>query len=54
MLRDAKTTSIAERKHRPPLGSDTVSATKAVGMEQCLILTRQNGNAEETYMRTPQ
>jgi hypothetical protein len=28
MLRDAKTTSIAERIHRPPLGGDTVPAAK--------------------------
>jgi hypothetical protein len=29
MLRDAKTTSIAERIHRPPLGGYTVPAAKA-------------------------
>jgi hypothetical protein len=33
MLRDAKTTSIAERVHRPPLGGDTVSAALAAKIE---------------------
>jgi hypothetical protein len=33
MLRDAKTTSIAERMRRPPLGGDTVAAA----IEQFLI-----------------
>ncbi len=32
MLRDAKTASIAERQHRPPLGGDTVFAAKAAGI----------------------
>jgi hypothetical protein len=34
MLRDAKTTSIAERMRRLPLGGDTAPAAKAAGIEQ--------------------
>ena len=37
MLRDAKTTYIAERTRRPPLGGDTVPAALAAGIEQFII-----------------
>jgi hypothetical protein len=33
MLRDEKTTSIAERMRRPPLGCDAVPAAKAEGIK---------------------
>jgi hypothetical protein len=36
MLRDAKTTSIADRAHRPPLGGYTAPAAKAAGIEHML------------------
>ncbi len=38
MVRDAETTSIPERIHRPPLGGDTVSAAKAAQEDQRFFL----------------